>query len=323
MRPLFRSLAAIAVAALTSTLLASPATAKPAITLTPGDLPRGADVAGAHLEGKTVVDGAVRVRIKAPTLRLLGKSGSAYVVGTANAQGGHGRIYRVTADGTRTLLARSHPFETLLSGDGATIVTTRLDRKSNATISVYDVASAKRLATRTFKGFFGALDAQADRVLVGGASKTFIWTTSTDSVGVVARDAGYIGDLSADVRRHLHQGPLRRRLLGVPQDQQRRTALALVHRAGRRVQRRCVADRHHRHPVRRPRPRPRRRPHHRRQGAGPLPGPVRLVRLDRLRDRRPACCSRSTAPARRSRPAAPRRCASAPASCGRPRSSDS
>jgi hypothetical protein len=199
MRPLFRSLAAIAIAALTSTLLASPATAKPAITLTPGDLPRGADVAGAHLEGKTVVDGAVRVRIKAPMLRLLGKSGSAYIVGTANAQGGHGRIYRVTADGTRTLLARSHPFETLLSGDGATIVTTRLDRKSNATISVYDVAGATRLATRTFKGFFGALDAQTDRVLVGGASKTLIWTTSTDSVRVVARDAGYIGDLSADV----------------------------------------------------------------------------------------------------------------------------
>ena len=55
------------------------------------------------------------------------------------------------------------------------------------------------MATRSFKGYYGALDAQADRVLVGSGSKTVIWTTSTDSVGVVAHDAGYIGDLSSDV----------------------------------------------------------------------------------------------------------------------------
>ena len=187
--------------------LAGPASAKPAITLTPGGLPRGADVSIPHLEGKTVVDGAVRVKVKAPRLRLLGKSGASYVVGTSNAQGGHGRIYRVAADGTRTLLAKSHPFETLLSGDGATIVTSRVDRKSNATISAYDVASATRLATRTFKGFYGALDAQTDRVLVGSASKTVIWTTSTDSVAVVAQDAGYVGDLSSDVLGTLTKDP--------------------------------------------------------------------------------------------------------------------
>ncbi len=207
MRPLSHTLAAVAAVALAGTLLASPASAKPAITLTPGDLPRGADVSIPHLEGKTVVDGTVRVKVKAPMLRLLGKSGSAYVVGTANAQGAKGRIYRIAADGTRTLLARSHPYETLLSGDAATIVTTRLDRKSNATISVYDVASATRLATRSFKGFYGALDAQTDRVLVGSASKTLIWTTTTDSVAVVARDSGYVGDLSSDVVGTLTKDP--------------------------------------------------------------------------------------------------------------------
>jgi hypothetical protein len=206
MRPLSHALVAVGTATLVIGL-AAPATAKPAITLTPGSLPRGADVSTPHLEGKTLVDGAVRVKVKAPMLRLLGKSGASYIVGTANAQGGHGRIYRVAADGTRTLLAKSHPYETLLSGDGATIVTTRLDRRSNATISAYDVASATRLATRTFKGYYGALDAQTDRVLVGSASKTFIWTTSTDSVAVVARHAGYIGDLSSDVLGTLTKDP--------------------------------------------------------------------------------------------------------------------
>jgi hypothetical protein len=202
MRPLARTTAAV-VASLAATVLvgtvATPALARPAITLTPGGLARGADVSGPHLEGKTVVDGAVRVTVDAPEVRLLGKSGAAYVVGTTNSRGGHGRIYRVAADGTRTLLAKAHPFETLLSGDGATIVSTRLDQRSNATISVTDVATAAPVATRKFKGFFGALDAQADRVLVGSDKKTLIWTTSTDSVAVVARDSGYVGDLSADV----------------------------------------------------------------------------------------------------------------------------
>jgi hypothetical protein len=203
MRPLSRTLVAVGVAALTATLaatlVASPATAKPPITLGPGDLPRGADVSGPHLEGKTVVDGAVRVKVKAPMLRLLGKSGAAYVVGTANAQGGHGRIYRVAADGSRILLAKAHPFQTLLSGDSARIVTTKLGRTPKATIAVYDATTGAQVASRTFAGYGSALDAQTDRVLVGSVDKTLLWTTSTNSVDVVARHAGYVGDLSADV----------------------------------------------------------------------------------------------------------------------------
>ena len=199
MRPVPRLLTAVATGTVAATLVAAPATAKPAVVLTPGGLPRGADVSVPHLDGKTVVDGSVRVRIKAPDVRLLGKSGSTYVVGTTSKQGGHGRIWRVAADGTKTLLARAHPFQTVLAGDTATIVTTRLDQKSHAHISVYEVATASQVATRTFKGFFGALDAQADRVLVGSDTKTLIWSTGTDSVAVVDRDAGYLGDLSADV----------------------------------------------------------------------------------------------------------------------------
>jgi hypothetical protein len=193
------ALLATLLATLPATLLASPASAKPALVLTPHGLARGADVSVPHLDGKTVVDGSVRVRVKAPQVRLLGRSGAAYVVGTASAQGGHGRIWRVATDGMRTLLARAHPFQTLLAGDAATIVTTRLDQKSRAHISVYDVATASQVASHTFKGYFGALDTEGDRVLIGSDAKTVIWTTSTDSVVVVSRDAGYIGDLSADV----------------------------------------------------------------------------------------------------------------------------
>ena len=202
-RPLLRTLPLVATGTLAATLVAGPAAgpaaAKPAITLTPGGLSRGADVSIPHLEGKTVVDGPVRVKVKAPMLRLLGKAGSAYVVGTANSRGGHGRIFRVAADGTRTLLAKAHPFQTILSGDGGSIVTTKYGRTSRATISVHDTTTGAQLASRAFKGYASALDAQTDRVLVGSIDKTLLWTTSTDSVGVVSRDAGYVGDLSADV----------------------------------------------------------------------------------------------------------------------------
>jgi hypothetical protein len=198
MRPLSHALLAVG----TGTLvigLAAPATAQPAITLSPGGLPRGADVSVPHLEGKTVVDGVVRVRVKAPMLGLLGKSGSAYVVGTANAQGGHGRIYRITADGTRTLLAKAHPFETLLSDDGGTIVSTRVGGTLKSTITAYDATTGAVKATRVFKDYATGLDARGDQVLIGSLDKTWLWTASTNSVGIVSRDGGYIGDLSSDV----------------------------------------------------------------------------------------------------------------------------
>jgi hypothetical protein len=205
MRPLFRSLAVVATGTLAATLatglVAAPANAKPAITLSPGDLPRGADVSVPHIDGDghTIVDGAIRVTVKAPQVSLLGKSGAAYVVGTMSEQGGHGRIYRVTADGTRTLLAKAQPYQTLLSDDGGTIVTTRVGGTLKSTITAYDATTGAEKATKVFKDYATALDAKNDQVLIGSLDKTWLWTTSTSSVATVSRDGGYIGDLSSDV----------------------------------------------------------------------------------------------------------------------------
>jgi hypothetical protein len=181
--------------------LAAPATARPAITLTPGDLPRGADVSIPHVDGDghTIVDGAIRVKVTAPQVSLLGKSGAAYVVGTMSNQGGHGRIYRVTSDGQRTLLAKAQPYQTLLSDDGGTIVTTRVGGTLKSTITAYDATTGAAKATKVFKDYATALDARGDQVLIGSLDKTLLWTTSTSSVGIVSRDGGYIGDLSSDV----------------------------------------------------------------------------------------------------------------------------
>ena len=199
MRPLSRTLVALATGTLAATLVAAPSSAAATTTLNPTKLPRGADVAIPHLEGKTIVDGATRIRIKAPTLRLLGKSGTSYVVGTADRQGAHGQFLRVQPDGTRTKLGGADIFQTELSDDGQNLVSTKVPNNRKTIVTVWSATSGDTVASRSFKGYASALDADTDRVLVGGPDKTWLWTTSTNSVGVVARDSGYDGDLSADV----------------------------------------------------------------------------------------------------------------------------
>jgi hypothetical protein len=199
MRPLSRTLVAVAVAALSSTLLVSPASARPAVELLPSELGRGPDVAVPHLDrdGHTIVDGSVRVTVAGPQVRLLGRSGATYVVGTMSERGGHGRIYRVTADGTRTLLAKAHPYMSILSGDGATLVTTTLGRTAQSTVSAYDVATGAVKARQVFGDYAVALDAQADQVALGTTKKTQLWTTSTNKLATISHDPGYVADLAA------------------------------------------------------------------------------------------------------------------------------
>jgi hypothetical protein len=195
MRRLVPILAAVG---LLTGLAAAPSSAAATTTLNPAKLPRGADVSIPHLEKKTIVDGAVRVRVNAPTVRLLGKSGAAYVVATANKMGGGGRVLRVAADGTTTKLARANAYMTELSGDGLTLVSTKIHNRKS-TVKVLSATTGAVVASREFKGYISTLDAETDRVLVGSLQKTWLWTTSTDSVAVVSRLGGYEGDLSADV----------------------------------------------------------------------------------------------------------------------------
>ena len=207
MRPLTRTVATLAVAATAATLLAAPASAMPPITLRPHGLPKGADVSVPHLDGQTVVDGAVRITVDRPQVRLLGKSGTTYVVGTMSETGRHGRIWRYTADGGRTLLARAHPFMSFLSHDGATLVTTETNNHHNTDTSIitaYDVATATFFTERLFHDYAVPLDANARQIAIGTTKKTIVWTlpavpATAGSVATVSHDPGYVADLAAGV----------------------------------------------------------------------------------------------------------------------------
>jgi hypothetical protein len=203
MRPLTRTIAAVAaplVATLVATSVAAPAMAVPTTTINPAKLPRGADVAMPHLEKKTVVDGSVRIRIKAPTVRLLGRSGSAYVVGTADKTGSHGRILRVNPDGTSTGLAKANIFMTELSGDGQTLVSVRIPADRKSIVSAWSATTGALVARHTFRDYVEISDAEGTKVLLGGwRMGTRLWDTSSDAVAAVTKRNPGAADLSADV----------------------------------------------------------------------------------------------------------------------------
>ena len=211
MHRLPRTLATLAAITLTATLVATsapaPSAAAPTTTINPVKLPRGADISIPHLEQKTLVDGAVRIRIKAAYVRLLGKAGTDYIVGTEARTGGHGRILRIRPDGTRTRLVRGDVWQTELSDDGTSIVSYRYLRTRKTLVSARSASTGATIATRNVRGYATVLDADADRVLLGTDRKTLLWTTGDDSVRRVARRWGYAGDLSSDLVAHFTKDP--------------------------------------------------------------------------------------------------------------------
>ena len=74
-------------------------------------------------------------------------------------------------DGTRTRLARADVFQTELSGDGQHLVTTKVPSNRKTIVTVWSATTGATVASRSFKGYASALDADTDRVLVGGAGQ--------------------------------------------------------------------------------------------------------------------------------------------------------
>ena len=267
MRPLSRTLVAVGVAALTATAGRHPRRraghreAAP-ITLTPGrpaprrrrvrPAPGGQDGRGRRSPGEG--QGA-----DAAAARQVRRGRTSWGRRTRRAVTAGSTASRRTA--RRTLLAKAHPFQTLLSGDGARIVTTKAGaHRPRPPSRSTTPRPAPRSPRASFAGLRSALDAETDRVLVGSVDKTLLWTTSTDSVAVVARHAG------------LRRRPVRGRA-SAPSPRTPTTAAARwspgsppASGSGSRaprgdgLQRRCHPDRHRRDPLRRPRPGPGRRP---------------------------------------------------------------
>ena len=166
-----------------------------------------------------------RIPVKAANVRLLGKSGTAYIVGTSDRNGSARRV--LPPRGQRHL---HRPRQDQRLRDRA--VRRRPDRRL--------VPGIRRRKTRSRRarprpghhrqaavhGYHNVLDAQGTKVVIGGFDKsgTQLWDTATDAV-TRSPSGTAPGRSLAQPAGELHQGPLRRRLHRAELDQQPGTRL--------------------------------------------------------------------------------------------------
>lgn len=195
--------AACVTALVVPVLVAGPAaTAAPATTeIKPGSLPRGEDVTIPHLEGKTVVDGDVRIRVRGAIVRLVGKSGATYVVQTIDREGTVSRLLRLRADGGRTVIASGDEadlVEPRLSADGKRVVAS-IEKGRRTTVRLWTVSTGSLVVKRTFRGYPRVLDALGDTVLLGVWGRgTLSWDIDTGTVVRLTKRVGGAASLADD-----------------------------------------------------------------------------------------------------------------------------
>ena len=114
-------------ATLVGTALMVPAQAAAPVDLQPEDLPRGSDIAVAHIEDGDFVLGDRTVDVGGSRAYVLGRAGKAWLVGTSDEDGGKPRIVRVKADDTTSVIKRGISFHELrLSENGRFFTLPRL-----------------------------------------------------------------------------------------------------------------------------------------------------------------------------------------------------
>ncbi|MCW2793581.1 MAG: hypothetical protein JWO76_2679 [Nocardioides sp.] len=174
----------------------------PVTQLRPAHLDRGADEALPHLDGSTIVDGDLRIPVRAGWFRLLGRSGDAYVVRASNPGGtAHVRIVRVRTDGSARVLGRgSRLYDGILSDEGDRVVAAWPARRGDTRVRVLDARTGRLVLSRLFGGDVAVLDAAGHRVLLGGSgpARTLWWDTERDRAQRVLGRTGYVADIRAD-----------------------------------------------------------------------------------------------------------------------------
>lgn len=169
--------------------------------LRPAQLERGTEARIPHLDGRTIVDGAIRVRVHAREIRLIGRSGSDYVVSAASHREDQRRALRVTPDGDQTVLFSSRLSDLLLSDDGSRIATTSFLRQHRSQVRVYDAVTGHRQASRTFRSSnVSLLDFGETRLVLSDwdGARTFWWDATTDTTRKITDRLGGTADIRAN-----------------------------------------------------------------------------------------------------------------------------
>jgi hypothetical protein len=173
-------------------LVGAPSSAAPPdIEIKPGALTRGPDIAGAHLDGTTIVDGDVTVKLNARRAMLYGKWDKYYVAATGDREWGNVKLWRVSPAGVKKLLAELiDPFNTVLDPDDGQIAYSYGDATSKPTIAVYDLTQKEEVAVNAFASLPSLLDFDEGVVVASFFDfkvKTITWDTVADETLKVNR----------------------------------------------------------------------------------------------------------------------------------------
>ena len=200
--------AAVATAAalvLASTALAAPTQAKAPTDLQPEDLPRGADIAIAHIEDGDFVHGDRTVDVGGDRAFLIGRSGRAWLVGTSNVDGvGAYRIMRVLPDDSVKVIKRGISFfEMTLSENGRFLVRVGRGTRKAVPIRVFSARTGELKAEKDFANYPEVVGMDGPRVLlsswVPGDMGVRSWDMKTGAIKRISRKPANIVDISNDL----------------------------------------------------------------------------------------------------------------------------
>lgn len=180
--------------------------------LDPARLPRGEDVAVAHVEGSTFVDGERRIDLGAPRATYVGRAGDAHVVATSSRHGNaRQRIVRVEPDGSlRVLVEGVASYEVTLAEDGRRLVTAEPARKGVTRLRVRSARTGALLRSGGVRGWVSVLAMAGRRVVLSEWDRgTFTWTSDGRIRTVTSRPGGAAhvgGDLLASYTGDPYEG---------------------------------------------------------------------------------------------------------------------
>ncbi|WP_148614540.1 hypothetical protein [Nocardioides rubriscoriae] len=191
-----RTVGALALAALAAApLLASPATAAGPVEIKPAQLSRGADPATPYVSGGEVVDGDRRVDVPGRSASVLGRSGGGYVV--VSLVGDTWTTSRVGTGPAATIVEGPLPEQVTLSGDGGGVLVTSFLQRRTA-IDYYVAGTGDLVRHGLFARFPRVLDAEGDRVVVGGPDGGYLWNVRTNRRTLVDSGIVYAADISSN-----------------------------------------------------------------------------------------------------------------------------
>lgn len=196
---------ATAVGALLCTALAAPTQAAGPTDLQPEDLPRGADIAIAHIEKGDFVLGDRTVDVGGERAYVIGQSGRGWLVGTSNEDGiGDYRIVRIAPDNSVRVIKRGISFfELTLSENGRFFARTGRGGRQSVPIRVFSARTGELKAEKDFAHYPEVVAMDGPRVLLStwspGTMGVRSWDFRTGTITRISRQPANLVDAGNDL----------------------------------------------------------------------------------------------------------------------------